>query len=189
VLGVINCGSATFAKICERLDELNEKYEIISIAFLPLKIEKKYSGFIISGSPYNVSELILSKFMKRFEWIKKTKKPVLGICFGHEILSVLYGGKIKFNGWILKKEKIKIIKENDLFKNVKNASLFKEQHVEQITLPKDFMLLATSEDTKVEAIRHKTKSIYGVQFHPEISGKDGKTILKSFCDICKKNVA
>jgi GMP synthase (glutamine-hydrolysing) len=109
----------------------------------------------------------------------------LGICLGHQIIGLLYGAEIQAGKRIDKKERIEIIKENDLFKNIKNFSLFKQAHCESITLPTEFILLAKSKSCENEAMKHKNKKIYGVQFHPEVSEKNGRKLFDNFVKITK----
>jgi GMP synthase (glutamine-hydrolysing) len=116
--------------------------------------------------------------------VKKVKVPILGICLGHQIIGLLYGSKIKRDKLIKKKEKIEIISKNKLFANVKDHPLFREEHSEYITLPKGFHLLAKSSSCNNETMKHKKKNIYGVQFHPEYSGTNGRKLLSNFLKLC-----
>ncbi|MFN7013452.1 MAG: glutamine amidotransferase-related protein, partial [Bacteroidia bacterium] len=59
-----------------------------------------------------------------------------------------------------------------------------QDHTEGINLPEEFVLLAKSEHYPNEAMQHKTKNIYGVQFHPETSSNLAKHIITNFLSIC-----
>ena len=83
-----------------------------------------------------------------------------------------------------KKEKIQIVNPDILFSSIPNNPIFREKHTEYTTLPKNFLLLAKSSSCQNEAMKHKTKNLYGVQFHPETSGNNGKTLLKNFLNLC-----
>ena len=75
--------------------------------------------------------------------------------------------------------------ENDpFFQDIDAVSLFNEDHEEHITLPEDFIQIASSELTEVEAMRHRAKPIYSVQFHPETSGDQGFKMLENFSKLC-----
>ena len=64
-----------------------------------------------------------------------------------------------------------------------------EAHIDCATvMPYNFEIIAKSKSCKIEAIKHKKKKIYGVQFHPESSGKQGYQILDNFMKICKIRV-
>lgn len=81
-------------------------------------------------------------------------------------------------------QRIEILKGNDLFIGIQDLAEFREEHAEFISLPKNFILMAKSKSCGNESMKHKSKSIYGVQFHPEVSGENGKKLFKNFLKLC-----
>ncbi|MCK5641892.1 MAG: gamma-glutamyl-gamma-aminobutyrate hydrolase family protein [Gammaproteobacteria bacterium] len=182
---IIDCGlkkSHNFSKILNRFEIKNKTIgmdKIVNTDFY------NYSGIIISGAPILLTKVNSKKYLNLFKFIKKYEKPILGICFGHQIIGLLYNSHIYLGQEVRNKEKIEIIKKDMIFSNIKTNELFQEDHCEYITLPLNFILLAKSNSCKNEAMKHKTKNIFGLQFHPEVSGLTGEKILKNFANICK----
>ena len=79
-------------------------------------------------------------------------------------------------------------KDDPLFSGVPSASIVWESHNDEVTVvPKDFTLLAESENCKVQAMRHKKKPFYGLQFHPEVEHTEfGEQIFKNFIMLAEK---
>ena len=122
--------------------------------------------------------------------------PILGICFGHQMLSKLNGGRVKQSKHrefglanILKINDSLLIK--NLFNNKKSIKVWMS-HADQVSkLPKNFKTVASSQNSKFAIIENKLKNFYGVQFHPEVTHtENGKILIKNFIfSICaaKKN--
>lgn len=174
---IIDCGRKKTPNISSVLTELGYGNMICSMDNI---LKGNFSKIIISGSPILLSEVDKKPILCKFKFIKSIKIPVLGICFGHQVIGLLYGSKISQGELISKEEKIEVIKEDGLFKGL-NDTIFVENHCEFITLPKGFIHLAKSKSCNIEAI--KNGNIYGVQFHPEVSGDNGKRLLKNFCEL------
>jgi len=188
---IIDFGSQFTQLIARRIREFGVFCEIIS--HKKVKNSNLYyrtiGGIILSGGPLNVYENDKFKFDKK---IFKLGVPILGICFGHQILSKELGGKVKESkqrefGLV----KIKKIKKSLLINNIfnkKNSTNVWMSHTDQITkLPKGFKVIASSKSSKFTIVENYKKKLYGVQFHPEVTHTDkGKILLKNFIFfICK----
>ena len=113
--------------------------------------------------------------------------PILGICLGHQAIAHVYGGEIKRleNPLHGKTSKISITCENSpLFKNLPHEFSVMRYHslyVNEEGLPEDLIITARSDDGIIMALKHRSKNIYGIQFHPESFFTEyGKRIIKNF---------
>jgi GMP synthase (glutamine-hydrolysing) len=122
------------------------------------------------------------------DYIKHFKGPILGICVGHQLMAVYYGGKagpseIPEYGLA----KVEVLEEDDLFKGIPREFLAWESHNDEVKAVKDFTILALSENCKIQAIKHKTKPHYGIQFHPEVNDTEhGEEIYRNFVKVVKQ---
>ncbi|SVE09714.1 uncharacterized protein METZ01_LOCUS462568, partial [marine metagenome] len=188
---IIDFGSQFTQLIARRIRELGVYSEIIShkqISNLN-KLKKNAKGLVFSGGPLNVYESKKIKFNKE---ILTLGIPILGICFGHQMISKELGGKVKQSknrefGLV----KIKKLKNSLLTKNFFNKNGINDvwmSHADQVVkLPKNFKPIASSVSSKLCMIENKKKNFFGIQFHPEVTHTDkGKIILKNFIFlICK----
>ncbi len=187
---IIDFGSQFTQLIARRIRELGVFSEIISHKKVKNKdINKSIKGIILSGGPLNVYQIDRHSFDKR---IIENQIPILGICFGHQILSKLNGGKVKHSkhrefGLVdIKKKNKSILIQNFFDKQNKNKVWM--SHADQVSkLPKNFKVIASSSNSKFTIIENKKKNFYGVQFHPEVTHtKNGKKLIKNFVFlICK----
>ena len=187
---IIDFGSQFTQLIARRIRELGVFSEIISHKKIKLKdIDKTTKGIILSGGPLNVYQMNKYSFDKK---IIDLNIPILGICFGHQILSKLNGGRVKQS----KHREFglaNIFKKNDslLTKNFFNKYNSKKvwmSHADQVSkLPKNFKVIAASVNSKFAIVENKIKKFYGVQFHPEVTHtENGKKIISNFVFlICK----
>ena len=188
---IIDFGSQFTQLIARKIRELGVYSEILSHNKSNKINLENVKGIILSGGPLNVYQ---DKKIKFDNTILKKNIPILGICFGHQIISKEFGGKVKqskFREFGLA-EVIKI-KKSLLLKNFfdkKNKSKVWMSHSDQVTkLPRGFKTVAYSKNSKLAIIENSSKKIYGVQFHPEVTHTiKGKQILKNFLFvICKIN--
>ncbi|RLC49054.1 MAG: glutamine amidotransferase [Candidatus Cloacimonadota bacterium] len=151
---------------------------------LPYDIE--LDGIVISGA----SKMLTDEFdwlEPLSEWLRyfaKKHVPILGICFGHQIIAHAWGGKVLDNP-----NEIEVgTKQIDFRKEVKNDQLLKEyypvinaqvSHVQSvITLPEDTIVLASSKQEPYQAFRIG-ENIWGLQFHPEFNADVIKKLIVS----------
>ncbi len=186
---VLDFGSQTTQLIARRIREFGVYSEIKS-CFTSLKEIKTFSpkGIILSGGPASVYDAEAPSI--DFE-IFKLNIPILGICYGAQLIAYLFKGKVERSS---KREfgltYLQILEKNPLLKGLKIGKKYKVwmSHSDRIeVLPPEFYPIASSENSPFSAFAHKNKSIYGVQFHPEVVHTEiGKTILKNFVfKICK----
>ena len=187
---IVDFGSQFTQLIARRIRELGIFSEIVSHKKIKSKdINHNVKGIILSGGPLNVYQINKYSFDKK---IIQKDVPVLGICFGHQIISKLNGGKVKQSKHrefglanILKKNNSLLIK--DLFKKKKSIKVWMS-HADQVSkLPKNFKIIASSQNSKFAAVENKLKNYYGVQFHPEVTHtENGKKLISNFIFlICK----
>lgn len=182
MIAVIDCGSSKTPQIA---DQLEEYIDVEVISMLDLKQENctHFAGFVISGAPILLTDLDPSPYLEKFAWLQNENRPILGICFGHQILGLLHGARIAKMKEDRVCQEIEAIQEDPLFLRLPDVFDMQEDHCEHISIPKDFEHLACSDTCINEAMKHKTKLHYGVQFHPEVSGNYGNILLENFVNI------
>ena len=113
------------------------------------------------------------------------KVPILGVCLGHQCIGAVFGGEV-VRADRLMHGKTSMIHHNDkeLFKDVDNpfeATRYHSLIVKKDTLPDCLEITAWTDQDEIMGLRHKTLSIWGVQFHPEsILTAAGKSLLGNF---------
>jgi len=183
MIGIIDCGSSFVEKIQTIVHKLGDTSTVIPLAELPNADLDSFSHVIISGAPVLITQVDTDAYVAQFAFLKTITIPVLGICNGHQVLGLTYGASISIGERVQKMERITILEEHPLFLGVKDRSLFREEHSENILVPDGFTLLASSASCDNEAMCHAEKPLYGVQFHPEVSGEQGKQLVKNFLRI------
>ena len=188
---IIDYGSQFTQLIARRVRELGVFSEIISHKKINIKIikEQNISGIILSGGPLNVYQKNKFSFDKK---ILKLKIPILGICFGHQILSKELGGKVKksihreFGLATITKVSNSILTKNFFSKNnINNVWMSHADYVSK--MPKNFKVVASTKNSKLTIIENSKDRFYGIQFHPEVTHTPkGKILLRNFLFlICK----
>jgi len=188
---IIDFGSQFTQLIARKIRELGVFSEIVSHKKInSIKIIKNnIVGIILSGGPLNVYQNDEFIFDKN---ILKLGIPVLGICFGHQILSKELGGRVKkskhreFGFAKIIKVSNSILTKN--FFNKKNISNVWMSHADQVSkMPKNFKIVASTKNSKFTIIENSIDNFYGVQFHPEVTHtRKGKILLSNFLFlICK----
>ena len=190
---IIDFGSQVTKLIARRIRDLGVYSEIIPPKdILKLQEYKNVKGIILSGGPSTVTK---KKFQSIPREILKKKIPILGICYGLQLLSRLFGGRIKsskkkreFGRAILIKKKTSLLTKN-FFNSSKTVWMSHEDAV--VKMPKKFKVIASTKDSKLTIIENFNDKIYGVQFHPEVTHtENGQQIFKNFlfliCKIKKK---
>jgi len=150
--------------------------------------QKNIQGLVLSGGAPRIG--LGSNLGNCAEYLDNANFPILGICAGHHFMARHFGGKVKPSklpefGQI---ELTLCVDDDPMFIGVPKKSIVWESHNDEVTiLPKDFRKLGESENCTIQAIRHKKKQFYGLQFHPEVEHTQfGEQIFKNFIHLCEE---
>lgn len=178
---ILDFGSQYTQLIARRIRESKVYSEIHPHNFPIEKIkEERPAGIILSGGPMSVNDAGSPKVT---EEIFELGIPILGICYGLQLMSKVLGGKVEPAGdREYGKAHLEILKDDFLFAGVNNGSVIWMSHGDYVTeLPEGFFVTAKTENSPLCAISNPEKKIFGVQFHPEVAHtKYGKRILDNF---------
>ena len=188
---VLDFGGQYCHLIGRRIREQGVYSEIVSHDISPEEVKalnQKFNikGLILSGGPSSVYEPNAPKLNPR---ILETDLPILGLCYGHQILAQLTNGKVepakcKEYGIAY----VIIDKPVGVLEGLSEKEKVWMSHGDTvISLPKEYESLAHTENCPVAAFRHKNKPIYGLQWHPEvIHTENGARMLHNFIfQVCK----
>ena len=184
---IIDGGSSKTSEISNIVKTLNIQTETI-----PLTQANQYSfqqsqAVIISGGPhlFTESHQKQAELMSHFSFLKSLERPTLGICLGHQAIALTFGGKVYRGRARRDEDSLSILKDHPLFKNLPEQPVFSEDHCEGVQPSNQINILAHSECYGVEAIEVIGKPLLGVQFHPEVSGQNGKQLIVNFLEWAK----
>ena len=188
---VLDFGSQYTQLIARRLREAHIYCEIVPY-FDGLKTikEKNPQGIILSGGPASVYEKDAYKIEDE---LFEMGLPIMGICYGMQLIVQHFNGEVaKANHHEYGKATISFDKTNKagsvLFSGIKDNSTVWMSHADRVErLPDGFCKIAYSNNSPYAVIANVEKSIYAMQFHPEVAHTEyGKELLKNFAvDICK----
>jgi len=189
MLLIVDNGSEYMKVFVRFLSNSSIPFKIITLKqALEPSILSKVKGLVLSGGngdPFTRNDLNLN-----YELLKSLDVPTLGICLGHEIIALFFGGrieKIRETGETFKGIGLINICNKDTFltKNLPDEIRLRRSHYVHVKeLPSSFECLGESDIAKNEIIKHKKKPIWGFQCHPETLEGDGKTIIENFLNLC-----
>lgn len=145
-----------------------------------------YDGVVLSGSPEMMSEpKTRAKFEGVARAIRDSSVPILGICFGHQLMAHAYGAEVvKDRRPVLGMVATTVVKSGGLFGGLPRSLTLLESRYEVVkSLPVGFSLLAKSTTSAIAAMKLRGRLTYGVQFHPErftIEHPDGNKVVGNF---------
>ena len=186
---IIDFGSQFTQLIARKIRELGAYSEIINFKQIKNLIKNKsLKGVILSGGPLTSTN---KNAVKLNTSILSLKIPILGICYGHQILAKKLGGRVRASkkrefGKALIKSKSKSASTKKFFNKKINSVWMSHQDI-VYKIPKGFKKIASSDNSKFAIIADEEKKYYGIQFHPEVSHtENGKILIQNFLfNICK----
>ncbi len=185
---ILDFGSQYTQLIARRIRELGI-YSLVKSYDTNLEEIKKFkpNGLIFSGGPNSVN---FKKTLRPTKGIYKLNIPILGICYGMQLIAKEFGGKIiESNKKEFGNSNFTIKKLSKVFEGLDKNTNHKVwmSHSDKVKiLPKGFDAIGESTNSKISAIQNKNLNVFGIQFHPEVTHTSiGKKILRNFIKICK----
>lgn len=184
---IIDFGAQYTQLIARRVREANVYSEIHSHLIKTEEVKSlSPAGIILSGGPMSVYDEGSPQLDNS---ILKLGIPVLGICYGLQVIGKAFGGKVEpASDREYGKANLQIKDQNDLFKDVMEESVVWMSHGDYLSeVPAGFTVTAQSDHSPICAISDRERKIYGVQFHPEVvHTPEGNKIIRNFLfNICK----
>ncbi|MDH5657962.1 MAG: glutamine-hydrolyzing GMP synthase, partial [Nitrosopumilus sp.] len=177
---VLDFGSQYSHLICRRIREFSVYAELVPYDISYDELQKlNPAGIIFSGGPSSVYN---SDAPNPEDKIFEMNLPLLGICYGHQLIVNKFGGKVKRANKEYGSSLLTIDNDKDLLSGIgKSVRAWMSHGDEAEQIPEGFKIIGHTESAKAAAIASEERSIYGIQFHPEvIHTEQGIEILKNF---------
>jgi GMP synthase (glutamine-hydrolysing) len=178
---ILDFGGQYTQLIARRVRENSVYSEVVPYTASLRQIEElKPVGIILSGGPASVLD---EDAPSCDAGIFELGVPVLGICYGMQLMSVLLGGKVtRPDQREYGRTQVTMDKREGLFENASPNSSCWLSHTYQVSqLPEGFEIIAHSLSCPIAAMEHKRKRLFGVQFHPEVTHtQEGSVIIRNF---------
>ncbi len=184
---VLDFGGQYNQLIARRIRELSVYAEIIPYNKITVKDIKRegYKGIIFTGGPNSVYDSGSPHFDAD---ILNINIPILGICYGCQLIAFMSGGEISSAGNISEFGKTAVsLKKDILFKGIPNSGICWMSHTDYVkSAPPGFKITAVTESCPCAAFSDEKRKIFALQFHPEVTHTEfGREIFKNFVyDIC-----
>ena len=178
-IAVLDFGSQYAHLISKRIRQIGAYTRIFSPSSNENSLAKA-KGIVLSGGPASVNSSKVPKFNSK---LLKLNKPILGLCYGHQLIAQSFGGSISNTG---KGEFGKAILEyksdSPLWENISFPNQVWMSHQDSVTnCPEEFEVTAETETGSLAAMKHHNRPIFTLQFHPEVTDTShGRIMLKNF---------
>lgn len=180
-VAILDFGSQYTHLIARRVRECKVYSEIVPCNISAAKLAaRRPKAIILSGGPASVTS---NKSLSCSKDIFDIGVPVLGICYGAQIMSKMFAGRVsKAKAREYGPAILNVKSSKSLFKGLSSKEKIWMSHGDKITkLPKGFSIIGSSENSPAAAMENKDKKLYGLQFHPEVvHTPKGKTIIRNF---------
>lgn len=182
---LIDCGSKRIADLRSIL--LDSGVELASIPLNDANslVNNNCHAGVISGGPHLFTGPDGKKLIEQFSFIDRFKRPLLGICLGHQAIGIRHGSDVYRGKANRGSTVIKLNVSHKLLKGINQPVILESDHCEKISCPESFSVVADSENCDNEIMANDKKYIYGIQAHPETSVPQGFRLIANFLTIVK----
>ena len=185
---VLDFGSQYSHLICRRIRDFSVYAELVPFNISLENLNKlNPKGIIFSGGPSSVYD---SGAPIPDKEIFQLQIPILGICYGHQIIVNNFGGKIKRANKEYGSSVLTIDNNSDILNGVGDSFRAWMSHGDEAeNVPDGFEIIGHTESSRAAVIANKQKTVFGIQFHPEVVHTEkGTEILKNFVlKVCHAN--
>lgn len=186
---------AVLGRMRAGLEILTEPFHAVSLKRIN---SLQPSHIILSGQSHPWDQYSAQALAGVFEVIRKTEQPILGVCGGHQQMALAFGAPVDLMARLepgegyagAKRERGYFSVETDgngIFKNLPHKITVWHSHFDEVKqLPKDFHATAWNENSPIQAMQHRSRALFGVQFHPELfddEHPEGRRIIENFLSI------
>ena len=185
---IVDFGSQTAHLIGRRLRQLGVAIEYVNPEDTLKAIKQhKPTGIIFSGGPNNISHDASLSIESR---VLELGIPVLGICYGWQLIAHLLGGDVKHSKKEYGPEEVTFSDQPSIFKTPEKQFSAIMSHGDTVTkLPQGFVAVGKTKQVEYAAVLNEKKKIFGVQFHLEAHHtKYGMNILQNFALVCNEEL-
>ena len=183
---VLDFGSQYSHLICRRIREFSVYAELVPYDISSEELKKMNpKGIIFSGGPSSVYN---DDAPKPDEELFNLNLPLLGICYGHQLIVNKFGGKVKRANKEYGSSLLSMEKDSGLLDGIgKSIRAWMSHGDEAEEIPSNFDVIGHTENSHAAAIANTNRTIFGIQFHPEVVHTErGTDILKNFVlNVCK----
>ena len=183
---------AALTRIAEGIEILIEPFHAVSLNRVNTL---KPSHIILSGQSHPWEDYAPGSLAGVFEVIKKARQPTLGVCGGHQQIAIAYGATVDLMARLepgkgyagAKRERGYFPVETNregIFKDLPASIDVWHSHFDEVKeLPRSFLVSASNETCRIQAMHHQERPLFGVQFHPELfdaEHPDGRKVIDNF---------
>lgn len=194
-------------EIRSALERLQPDTRIVTEPFPNISLEHvkvlSPSHIILSGQSHPWDRYSPESLAGVFHMIRHAPQPILGVCGGQQQMALAFGapvdliervapgegyeGALRERGYCEVELESDNGVENDILHGLPNTITVWESHCDEVkALPPDFICTATNEVSRIQAMQHTSRPLYGVQFHPELFDEQhphGRTVLENFLSL------
>jgi GMP synthase (glutamine-hydrolysing) len=186
---------AALSRIAEGVEILIQPFHAVSMKRLETL---KPSHIILSGQSHPWDQYPPESLLGVVEVIKNARQPTLGVCGGHQQIALAYGAPVALMGRVgpgegyegAKRERGYFPVETNgqgIFKGLPSAFEVWHSHFDEVKkVPDGFVTTAANDTCPIQAMQHKERPLFGVQFHPELFDNDhphGRKVVENFLEI------